>query len=70
MSGTCDFDSTDNNWKLLYRAAIDEKDKTLLAKRIADAEHATLLREREIVYTGTTRKRKKLLKTRCTPFVL
>ena len=49
-----DFDSTHKHWKLLYLAAIGEKDKTVLAKRISDAQHAIFLREREIFYAGTT----------------
>jgi hypothetical protein len=56
-----DFDSTKKDWKLLYLAAIGEKDKTVLAKRISDAEHAILLREREIFYAGTTLEEKEAL---------
>ena len=61
MIATCDFDSAHNNWKLLYLAAIDEKDKSVLAKRISDAQHAIFLREREIFYTGTTLEEKEAL---------
>ena len=56
-----DFDSTKKDWKLLYLAAIGEKDKTVLAKRISDAEHAIFLREREIFYSGTTLEEKEAL---------
>ena len=61
MIATCDFDSTHKDWKLLYLAAIGEKDKSALAKRISDAEHAIFLREREIFYTGTTLEEKEAL---------
>ena len=49
-----DFDSIEKDWKLLYLAAISEKDKTVLAKRISEAQHAIFLRERAIFYAGTT----------------
>ena len=58
---TCDFDSALKDWKLLYLAAIDEKDSTVVAKRISDAEHAIFLREREICYSGTTLEEKEAL---------
>ena len=61
MIATCDFDSTHKDWKLLHLAAIGEKDKSALAKRISDAEHAIFLREREIFYTGTTLEEKEAL---------
>ena len=56
-----DFDSTHKAWKLLYLAAIGERDKTVLAKRISDAQHAIFLREREIFYAGTTLEEKEAL---------
>ena len=37
------------NWKSLYRAAIFEKDRDLIAKRISDAERAIILRGRELL---------------------
>jgi hypothetical protein len=52
-------DSSHKDWKLLYLAAIGEKDKTV--KRISDAHHAIFLREREIFYAGTTLKEKEAL---------
>lgn len=60
---TCglDFDPTNKDWKLLYLAAIEEKDKRVLAKRICDAQHAIFVREREIFYTGTTLEEKEAL---------
>jgi hypothetical protein len=61
MFCTVDFHPRRKDWKLLYLAAIAEKDKTILAKRISDAEHAIFLREREIFYAGTTLEEKKAL---------
>ena len=61
MIATCDFDSAHQDWKVLYLAAIGEKNKSALAKRIADAEHAIFLREREIFYAGTTPDEKEAL---------
>ena len=61
MFADCEFDSAHKDWKLLYLAAIGEKDKSVLAKRISDAEHAIFLREREIFYTGTTLEEKEAL---------
>ncbi len=37
------------NWKSLYRAAIFEKDRSLIAKRISDAEKALIIRGRELL---------------------
>jgi hypothetical protein len=37
------------SWKTLYRAAIFEKDRDLIAKRISDAERAIILRGRELL---------------------
>jgi hypothetical protein len=56
-----DFDSTRKNWKLLYLAAMGEKDKSVLAKRISDAEHAIFLRQREIFYADMTMEEKEAL---------
>ena len=56
-----DCDSTHKGWKLLYLDAIREKDKSVLARRISDAEHAIFLREREICYAGTTLEEKEAL---------
>jgi len=61
MFCTVDFHPRHMDWKLLYLAAIAEKDKTILAKRISDAEHAIFLREREIFYAGTTLEEKEAL---------
>jgi len=61
MSCKVDQDPTHKHWKLLYLAAIGEKDKSVLAKRISDAEHAIFLREREIFYADTTREEREPL---------
>ncbi len=37
------------NWKTLYRAAIFEKDRNLIAKRISDAEKVLIIRGRELL---------------------
>lgn len=41
-------------WKTLYRAAILEKDKKMVAQRISVAEAAVLARGRELFYTSGT----------------
>ena len=38
------------HWKVLYRSAILENNKTVLRKRVHEAEEAVLARGREIVY--------------------
>jgi hypothetical protein len=57
----CKVGPTHKDWKSLYLAAIAEKDKTVLAKRISDAQHAIFLREREIFYAGITLDEKEAL---------
>jgi hypothetical protein len=59
----CKVDSTHKDWKLLYLAAIGEKDKTVLAKRISDAQHAIFLREREFSMQVSRLKGRKLSRT-------
>lgn len=61
MVPTCDFNSAHKDWKVLYLAAIGEKDHGVLQKRISDAEHAIFVREREIFYSGTTLEEKEAL---------
>jgi hypothetical protein len=61
MVPACDFDSAHKDWKVLYLAAIGEKDHSVLAKRISDAEHAIFVRESEIFYSGTTLEEKEAL---------
>ena len=38
------------DWKVLYRAAISETNKSIIPQRIAEAQKAVLAREREIFY--------------------
>lgn len=38
------------NWRILYHAAIFEKDRNLIPKRISDAENALINRGRELLY--------------------
>ena len=38
------------DWKFLYRAAILETNKSVVPKRVSEAEDAVLAREREIFY--------------------
>jgi len=64
MTCKVDLDPTHKHWKLLYLAAIGERDKSVLAKRISDAEHAIFLREREIFYAGTPREQREALEER------
>lgn len=61
MTCEVDVDPTHKDWKILYLAAIGEKDKTVLSKRISAAQHAIFLREREIFYAGTTLEEKEAL---------
>lgn len=41
-------------WKVLYRAAILEKDKRMVAQRVSAAEAAVLARGRELFYASGT----------------
>jgi hypothetical protein len=40
------------NWRDLYRAAISETDKNMIALRLSEAEEAVLARAREVFYGG------------------
>lgn len=42
--------SKQRDWKILYRAAILETDKSFVPQRVSDAEEALLSRRREIFY--------------------
>jgi len=42
------------DWKVLYRAAIFEADRTLGSQKVAEAEKAILARERELFYAPDT----------------
>jgi hypothetical protein len=45
----------DQQWKVLYRAAIFETDKAVLRTRLSDAEEAVIARGRELLHaTGDT----------------
>jgi len=44
----------DRNWRILYRAAILETDRTVLPKRVTEAEEAVRARAREIFYAHGT----------------
>ena len=39
-----------NNWKVLYRAAIHEPDRTRIPQRISEAEQAVIARGRELFH--------------------
>ena len=43
------------HWKSLYRAAIFEKDRSLIPERISQAEQAILARRKEVLYAEGTR---------------
>jgi hypothetical protein len=38
------------NWKVLYRAAVFERDKKVLRTRLSDAEEAIIARARELLH--------------------
>ena len=42
--------SKHTDWKILYRAAILETDKSIVGQRVSEAEEALLTRRREIFY--------------------
>ena len=50
MTAVSSLYSTHSDWKTLYRAAILETDKSVLAQRVWEAEEAVLARGREIFY--------------------
>lgn len=41
-------------WKMLYRAAILEKNKSRICERVSEAESAILARGRELFYSDAT----------------
>ncbi|HVO63938.1 MAG TPA: hypothetical protein VMT53_23655 [Terriglobales bacterium] len=55
------YDSTKKDWKLLYLAAVGERDKRRLGRRISEAEHAIFIRQREVFYAGATLEEKEAL---------
>lgn len=42
------------DWKVLYRAAICETDRSVGSQKVAEAEKAVLVRERELFYVPGT----------------
>jgi hypothetical protein len=42
---------TEKSWKTLYRAAVEETDRSLLPQRVSEAEKAVLGRGRELLYS-------------------
>ncbi len=46
--------SSDRNWRILYRAAILETDRSVLPQRVSEAEEAVRARAREIFYAHGT----------------
>jgi len=46
------------NWRVLYRAAIFEKDKSIVPLRVSQAETAVRARVRELFYQPGTREEK------------
>ena len=40
------------DWKILYRAAILETNKSVLSQRVSEAEEAMILRGRELSYSN------------------
>jgi hypothetical protein len=49
------------HWKSLYRAAIFEKDRSVVPERISQAEQAILARRKQILYTEGTREERNAL---------
>jgi hypothetical protein len=50
--------STNRNWKVLYRAAILERNKSFVPQRVSIAEDAVIARGRELFYqAGTSEER-------------
>jgi hypothetical protein len=46
------------NWKTLYRAAILEKNQSVIPQRVSEAERAVLARGRELFYGEGSREEK------------
>lgn len=49
------------DWKTLYRAAILELNKSVIPKKVSEAEQAVLARGRELFYSGGTTEEKESL---------
>lgn len=52
---------THAEWKTPYRAAILEKNKSVIPQKISQAERAVLARGRELFYNGGTREERNAL---------
>ena len=52
---------THAEWKTLYRAAILEKNKSVIPQKISDAERVVRARGRELFYNGGTREERNAL---------
>ena len=50
-----------SDWRALYRAAILETNKSVLALRVSEAEKALIARRRELFYDDTTFEEKEAL---------
>jgi hypothetical protein len=50
-----------SDWKVLYKAAIVENDRSIGSQRAAEAERAVLARERELFYGDGTLEEKEAL---------
>ena len=55
------FPSCPGHWKTLYRAAILERNKSVIPQKVSAAEQAVLARGRELFYTAGTREEKEAL---------
>jgi len=49
------------DWKVLYRAAIVETNRSLILQKVSTAEAAALARQRELLYRGGTQEEKESL---------
>lgn len=50
-----------SDWKTLYRAAIREPDKSVVRRKVSEAEAAVLARRRELFYGSGTSEEKESL---------
>ena len=48
---TLGFQPSAQSWKVLYRAAVFERDGEILRTRLSDAEEAIIARARELLYS-------------------
>jgi chloramphenicol 3-O-phosphotransferase len=52
--------SNDRDWETLYRAAILEKNNSVIPQRVSEAEMAVLARGRQLCHEGTLEEREAL----------